>query len=227
MRYLLVLTLFCFCCVTFSHVQPSVLRTEWQQDADAVKVGAVCIKQPDVPRDHRNDDDVIYWWGSGVMIDSYHVLTAQHVVNCDNKTHRVGIFVKFINNEIVEVEVDKQNMFSDMALLRRPDNKKFGIAVKPPVISKAEYMDKLCAAFAYPVRKQSCGYVTEVKGDHILTTHTIVHGNSGSGVFNEKGELIGLVDALQECNADESGKKKVTCGGIVISLWDHLDMLPD
>lgn len=42
------------------------------------------------------------------------------------------------------------------------------------------------------------GYVSRVRDDAILIDATICHGDSGSGLFNERGELVGVVSAMTD-----------------------------
>lgn len=42
------------------------------------------------------------------------------------------------------------------------------------------------------------GYVSRVREDVVLIDATVCHGDSGSGLFNERGELVGIVSAMTD-----------------------------
>jgi hypothetical protein len=114
--------------------------------------------------------------------------------------------------------VEKLDTTNDLAVLRlsiaQDPWPAFGVrfGVAPPLGTT------VCAAPSRPVHVHKCGEVypyTKPPGD--ISFGIIVEpGNSGSGVYNEDGELVGIVTALRPC------ANKQWCAGYATSLATHL-----
>lgn len=168
--------------------------------------------------------------GSGVLIDSTHVLTAMHVVNCLPVPFiqvPSSITVITLQGRKFVAKHDKLDMSRDLARLvidAQPDAETLRIG-------RAKLKEMLCAAVAVPEPGIRCGYVAVVdgrpraQGDVALARANAWFGNSGSGVYNEHGELVGLLVRLVWCDmADEklwltaNIRPAKTCGAIVSSI---------
>jgi S1-C subfamily serine protease len=215
---LLLLSLFCLCCVTSAKLDPSQPRTNYDQLLSAVKIGAVCVEsQSDTS---EKNGDLFGWWnGSGVIVSGHHVLTAFHVIHCENST-RVGIYAKLWDDTIVEMKVTKTDEDADLALLETYNGKLLGVDIVPPVIGKPDKNMQECAVFAYPKRDVACGTTPMQQSNMMYFTQNVIHGNSGSPIYNRHGELLGLVDELV---GDEDDPK----GGMAVTLWNNMGMLPN
>lgn len=155
------------------------LTTEAQRLDRAVEVTSVCV-----------GDTVKFHSGSGVIVDSQTVLTAVHVVACLN----AEVTVTTVARRSFKMRVALFDSQADVARLTL-DSGRFAATRVP--IGRVLDDDPVCIVPAVPNRAISCG---EVKPnpypDHPLSTnHTAVTipGNSGSGTYDCRGRLVGIV----------------------------------
>lgn len=134
--------------------------------------------------------------GSGVVIDAQHVLTAAHVVDCPGHYTIGGD-----TSQPVEMYLDAFSVDADVARLVTH------VAVLPVrPASRIGYVgegDIVCAADAFPERTWACGVVRGVVDGKIIHTATTVHGNSGSGLYDVHGVLVGIVVECHTPSLDE------------------------
>lgn len=136
-------------------------------------------------------------WGaprtaSGVAISERHILTAAHVTECPTiPTIRVWFFD-------ADGEVDRQSRFavveredldSDVALIEVFAQNNIGRGYVPPTLSRE--VEVGCAVLAFPKREVKCG---EFLSQSTLDVSTR-SGNSGSGVYDQDGALVGIVSS--------------------------------
>ena len=133
--------------------------------------------------------------GSGVIVAPDRILTARHVIAC-----KVGPLEMIPDTSVlitlpggterrarVEVSLDV-----DIARLR-VEGSLLGVE---PRLGRVVPDARVCAATAYPMRGLSCGHVTRDEHDAIggiAFTANVEPGNSGSGLYDEHGRLIGIV----------------------------------
>lgn len=152
-------------------------------------------------------------YGSGVVISNGTVLTAHHVVRCAG--------VSIIN--VIDADgrkwpanVEHSDSSRDFARLHVPGM----LTNKPAHIVPPKVGDWVCLATAFPVRGSSCGSVLTVHEFDTPDNGTvdfefdavIVSGNSGSGIYNSAGDLVGLGTNSRGCLI--AGE----CGGLGSSL---------
>ncbi len=144
--------------------------------------------------------------GSGVIIDSEHVLTAKHVVSvCGAGEIVAEIAVRLEDNTRIVAELDALGRGDyDVALL----SGHFGRHT-PLEIASVEVDDPICASVAIPLQLRGCGVVYHVEDDAVYTSFVADFGNSGSGVYDGSNRLIGLVVRLIPCGINQ------ICGSIV------------
>ncbi len=167
------------------------LRNATEQDRTAVVVATPCGT------------------GSGVLVDDTHVLTAGHMTRCQFNI-AVVVDKAGVVYQTRLVHLDTRN---DLALFEIP---KFTHA-KPPVVAEPKLLSRVCAANGFPHREQTCGTIWKItKEEEANVYHTIptAHGNSGSGVYDALGRLIGIVTNLELCDIKPDGQ----CGGRFTSL---------
>jgi S1-C subfamily serine protease len=135
--------------------------------------------------------------GSGVAIGADRVLTAAHVVRCDG-TARVAVDGRPAH--VVRVWTERDTALVATEAPAAP--LRIGLRPAPG--------DRVCAATATPKFSWSCGYVRAVGlvtcADGFCYDLTIEveirRGNSGSGLFNARGELVGLVTGNSPADPD-------------------------
>lgn len=139
----------------------------------------------------------IGWYGSGVIVDATHLITAGHVAELESpgdvcsfvaedsagRTHLV--FPKVV---LKSTEIDLASM-ELVSFTERFHSQpvRFGSV---PVLG-----DIVCAFTAFPRREHRCGQVMKPKahpGD-IRINMVVEPGNSGSALYNMRHELVGIV----------------------------------
>jgi S1-C subfamily serine protease len=136
-------------------------------------------------------------FGSGVIIDATHVVTAAHVPLGD-PTCNVPLLSIKDDTGTEHVAVVEGVADFDLARLRLVDD-------EPPLSDKAVIEagtvapgDKVCIESGRH-RTRRCGVVTSVSDSDGGINHTVptIHGDSGAGLYNERGQLVGIVNT---CN---------------------------
>ena len=143
--------------------------------------------------------------GSGVIMDSRTILTALHVVECPylrdihvttstGKRVRATIDRSWPDRDIVRLIVDAKDGFGDVAPLA---------IGRPPEVGTV-----VCTASAVPERGESCGPMSgysetptcpsQKDGSGVWCHDTLydaiaISGNSGSGMYDEAGALVGIL----------------------------------
>lgn len=170
--------------------------------------------------------------GSGVLVDDSHVLTAAHVVNCAGWPLMVPpelLVVETLDGTRYTLTSAEVDGYRDLARLTLADKVK---GINPVPIRHATVHDKVCWAASVPKREVKCGKVGDLDqrrdyGDVELVTGSVWFGNSGSGVYDSGGALIGLAVRLHWCNMldamiwDMAGiEPNQMCGGRISSIDD-------
>lgn len=128
--------------------------------------------------------------GSGVLVNPKKVITASHVVRCAGPT---GIYLEFPGGAESQAIVSAIDFEGDIAVLIL----KTSVQLGPNAIigPRPADRDRVCMVTGAPRRNLKCGLVTgfeEPPGDvrHNILTEP---GNSGSGVYDGDGRLVGIV----------------------------------
>lgn len=143
--------------------------------------------------------------GTGVAIDKEHVLTAKHVVTCDMKDPEHPD--KIITAPAMYILIYTRHEEKLMAVIEKYSDDNID-AVKlyvsgyldtwaPVNADKVKIGENLCAVTAIGQVKK-CGYVFDIplSSKKLLLGLRALHGDSGSPLYNEKGEVVGLVTML-------------------------------
>jgi S1-C subfamily serine protease len=161
----------------------------------------------------RGDQVVIQRWslGSGVVVSPTQVLTAYHVVDeplCDYS-------IMYANGTEVDMEIEKVWAANDVARLRTVSG------MLPATFLPMSYTEvpapgsRVCVVAAIPTWGRRCGdvgyYRSRPPGD-IAHTGIVEPGNSGSGVYDTQGLLVGITTHLMRCTNGQ------ICGGRFSSL---------
>ncbi len=142
--------------------------------------------------------------GSGVVVDRRGlIMTAAHVVHTADR-----IEVEFLDGQRIEAQVVTSNTASDLALIQLSD------AAKHPVVavlgdSDAVEVGQVALVIGAPFGIQHSLSVGFISGRQVRSTLTggeqlaliqtdaaINHGNSGGPLFNQKGEVVGIVSRI-------------------------------
>lgn len=173
---------------TFPHVEPQ-LRAQDTQGRAAIRIHTSCSEaDPFGP-----DEQSITWspdgWATGVIISEHYALTAAHAVRCPIIPDVVATLT---DGRWYRMDVKKDDaMFgdgADIALLEIASADQFHMDIAPPKLGHATVDDPAIGAL---FRHDVYG---SFDGSNQLTLRTRP-GDSGAGVYNLAGELVGLVVA--------------------------------
>lgn len=195
MRPILVVLLFVAC----FRAQPAAIEQTPRVDPSAggrrsVLVDAWCI--PNVARAGSNIIAIPAHRGSGVAVGPEIILTAAHVVTCSGRD--VPLVVATLpSGESYFARVSRVDVAADLARLTvepgGPPLAGLVANVRPAEITRGE---EVCSATASPARARQCGAVVDVAVDFGVAfrdTGESISGNSGSGVYDRGGRLVGIV----------------------------------
>lgn len=138
------------------------------------------------------------WFGSGVIVDEKHVITARHVAltACDLKGADPVLLITDAQGRTYLAEVEYL-AYRDLArLVLITDH--FTPTFKPR-IKGVRPGQKVCVESGAPSRSRSCGYVERVDSDTmggVVSSAKVKPGNSGSGLWRGT-ELVGIVIACR------------------------------
>lgn len=168
------LVLFLVACAGVPHVPPQP-RNPYEQSATVVKVESRCSDWGEV---HE---------GTGVIISERYVLTAQHVVRC-NDIPSVRVYLR--EGDKHRVVVVKEDREQDIAKLEIAHAGTFGLDIAPPMLSPDPKLDPgindwVCI---YPYGQSECYQRLST----LLIAGRRHQGDSGSPVYDGS-YLLGLV----------------------------------
>ncbi len=180
-------------CTRAAPVAPhTVMMTPAKAYDRAVRIERVCFtgdafaKVPDIMVDGG--------FGSGVVLETGVVLTAYHVIKC--LPHSVALIHVVGPDEIkLWATVAAVDAAHDIVRLSVPGVTGDRIELATPMPGEA-----VCVASAFPERGFACGLVwatgpmqTRSNGEvNIWHTARTIPGNSGAGLYNRRGQLVGL-----------------------------------
>lgn len=170
-------------CVYAPHMEPQV-RSQYAQEYSVVKVESSCGDPLSFNPNPWDSSHV----GSGVVISERYVLTAAHVTAC---AELPNVHVTFPDGERFLVTVDREDIGHDIARLEIFSASNFNRGIRPPTLAIPSPYDLVCAETGYPKRESHCGDAVTATA----ATFSSIGGNSGSPVYNDNGDLVGLVAA--------------------------------
>lgn len=188
------------CAATQMHAASGAKRTPPQQLASTYFVQTLCL---------RVDGSGSMHGGSAVAVDGHHLLTAQHVIAC-NEGGMAVIRVSTEDGRFFEARVQQEWNMKDVAQLYTQMELP---GVSPVGFSTPRVGEAVCAHVAYPAFGAHCGDVVSISPERlnadIEVAIPIEHGNSGGGVYDSAGMLVGIVTNLVPCLPDLTQ----SCGG--------------
>jgi len=192
---LLVLTFgICFssvvgCCIP-EPVAPKPL-TVARQTAVTAHVSQLCVH---LLPDGSMSKDV--YDASGVVISANRVLTAGHIADCKVQ----GLYVEMPDGSEGQAGLVWRDEARDIAMLSIPLSG-LGKGYEVPALGPVSVNEVVCAHVAEPDVGTVCGIVTSVNGNangNVVFTGPVEHGNSGAGVYDPQGRLVGIITKLME-----------------------------
>lgn len=136
-------------------------------------------------------------WGSGVTISRRHVLTARHVIDCDNKAKLEGVIVHLDDGQRIPMSLDVLPASDgvDAARLVVDGIQRFDWFARPALYSPARWQTVCVLASDIEMGElyPKCGYVS--RGGHatLRVSIHVVPGNSGAAVWDLSGNVVALV----------------------------------
>ena len=176
-------------------------RSDDEKEAAAVRVENLCMMGDPWGRMLSGESG----WGSGVIYDNELVYTAFHVVRCPPKAARM---IHVVTPDGVKhwAELESAGPGHDIARLRVA-----GLASPSRVTVRMPTPgEQACIATAHPERRLRCGKLDEVR-EYKTQSNGLVDiwhevetdkGNSGSGIYDLHGYLIGLTTNSRHCEGE-------------------------
>lgn len=162
---------------------PTYPRARDEQDSSAVELRVLCLTGSPFEGTFGAEPR----GGSGFMISGRRVLTAKHMVACDMPP---TIFVQLADGRVFRATVDKTWGERDVARLLLIGD---AGAFRAPRVATANVGEPACGVTAVPERGHNCGDVEQVMPDQITFGGMVWHGNSGSALYDLRGNVVGIV----------------------------------
>ncbi len=215
---LLVLILFCVVPIRVTNLEASLLQTD--DPLERAKQATVGVLQHDTDSSHHTAQSQFAIRGSGVHVGEGYILTARHAVErqVGGKTtipQQISIMTSQLS-EYPAVFIGVSG-FLDMALYRIKTEARVSELAFAPYSKKTPHQGDEVFTVGYPL-----GWGPALAFGRLGNTHTYLptaqtrlmqvdlsacSGNSGGGLFNAKGELIGLVHAIIQSQSQEQEKR--------------------
>lgn len=181
----------CVSCVLLPKHASTPVRSQASQSASSVELLVTCMTR---------DGELDGWRGSGVIISSRTVLTASHVVKCDTDPLVTGKLADGTGRAFL-VEAQTPRSATDLARLRSLTELPYtAVSVGPP----PGLGSTVCLDAAAPTRSRRCGPVVGNDGTWLRILAVPIPGNSGSGVYDARGRLVGIIShQLLDANTEK------------------------
>lgn len=181
------------CAIGRQSIPPT--RTPGEERASTVQISVRCSNfPPDIAA-----------WGSGVVVSKTEVLTAAHVVDCIVRDPKTGLDVS--HGKLLAIVASQPDAIgrpmkvvtsfvaADVARIAIADDGEF-YDVSPVRLASVDLHDLVCVSTGVPRRDIRCGVVEELfnaPGHDLAISIPSYPGNSGSGLYDARGRLVGIV----------------------------------
>lgn len=176
------------------------------------------VEDDGTPKLYRAGDDFEMARGSGVLVSSNQILTAEHVADLSSVPpflHACALYAYFPSGRRYQLSQEYGSREYDVARFRASVGVFYEFDRAPLVAPPPAAGEDVCLAPAFPMRLRRCGEVQYVNGKppgdvvHVATTEP---GNSGGAAYDRSGHLVGIVTHLWKCVNGQ------ICGGKVQSI---------
>lgn len=176
-----------------------------EQKSHAVTVEKTCLNVEVMAKTRSH--------GSGVLYNNNTVITANHVT-AEHPSKCVLPIFKVVTADGTSYGV------TDIRPVPGVDVSFVTLSTHVPFISPVSFAavvpgDKVCLEARAPRAGRACGSVEVVYSDNFVHDAWVDRGNSGSGVYNTDGRLVGIVST---CKWDGI-VRECTGGGSAVALW--------
>lgn len=159
---------------------------DWGEYNSSVRIAVLCPDQST-------------WAGTAVAVTSRHLLTAKHSIWCDGNGP-IAVLARVRGGEAIQVQTEYVSPDTDVARLAvMGDAQPFQVRafIRRRPVSIGEHVCTVGGDLFqnYGVRK--CGDVAEVFSDFVALSIHVVPGNSGGGVYDRDGNVVGIVSRGQ------------------------------
>lgn len=177
-KYILASLLLGFIGISRADVSQKVVELHINKDADFKETKTKYRKAPLKVDRH-------FVCSAGFIDDHGDILTAKHCV--DGAT---SVEVATYDNQTYKATVLATSLFQDLALIHidKINTPYFDIA---PVVQRGDYISTLGSPLAV-TGTQSWGQVAKIDGDLLFMDQSVLPGNSGGVVFNNREHLVGV-----------------------------------
>jgi hypothetical protein len=181
--------------------RPAGAREKTAQAAAAVSIYRECAK---IPAGGMFGTGAILFkagYGSGVVMGPREVLTAAHVASCPEGFRHTALTVTTASGRVVSGQLERADASRDIAVVRLWED----VPAAPLALGPASPGQDVCYEAAWPQRVRHCGKVSKIRDQRVeqgadvdvwlqwsKPEDAVVGGNSGSGVYDMSGRLVGL-----------------------------------
>lgn len=199
--FFVLLGTFALCLATWvagcgAHQRANTRRTPGVQLEQVTRIDVVCITE---------SGEFTGWRGSAVITGPSTLLTAAHVVDC-----KAGVMMAHAEDgSVVPIVVDAVAPGLDIASVSTiapawPSARSVSIGPVPALGAE------VCLVSAVPRNDRQCGRVNGRSSTEASHDAFVEPGNSGGGVYDLQGRLVGIVSTYRICPAGGMGQ---VCGG--------------
>lgn len=160
----------------------------------------------------RRDGTFYEGYGSGVIVDSHTILTVAHVAYDED----ICMYTALMPNQTTYVLM-RGEILSDPDLATMKSLTPFAPTYEVAFAPMPGLGETVCVQTAYPRWAFACGERQYSPADGAFAMSALIEpGNSGSGVYDGNGRLVGIITHLIRCSNGQ------ICAGRATALEGHL-----
>lgn len=203
MRFSLLFLLLMTACTSCANFSPNIGQTPKEQHNAMVLIKKTC-------------PDGAIGLGTGLMVSADRVLTARHVIQCEVvpgvpiywEPAKVEVYGSPTDVVEAEIEIELNDKY-DIARLKLADKSLAKFFTPVTVAPMPGIGEKICEVSAVPRPTYRCGEAQNSMYGRLIVSFPVEKGNSGSAIFDEYGNLVGIMTNQIMCEHGATG----ICGG--------------